>query len=436
MDVHLRALRYFVAVAEQLHFGRAAESLYVSQPALSKQIRSLESQLRVRLFDRDPRTVRLTAAGTALLPVARELLAQWARGEAAVAAAADAAESTLTIGMSTGLGRDLLPAVRARLAEIAPSAGLRLRQVSWKDPVAGIGGETGEDGVDAAFVWLPLRADRFAWIMVATEPRIVLMPRSHPCAGESQIAFDTLLEEPFLALPADAGAARDHWLAVEARGGRAPVIGAEIASTDETREALLAGLGICLVAAGNVPLFRHDDLVAIPVTGVGRRSWCLPGVVGTTDRCWEPSSPRRGRPVAEVTPLCDQTEHRGDQGDAHRDELDHRAARPGEAPGLEVVADVRREDRADEECGRHHDRRDEDPPAAYGEDDQGDHREDDRAGWDGGVLRPSGYLQRDRCGCHEQADDDEVTETHGAESRRPQRLVNPPRGGADVRGSA
>lgn len=269
MDVHLRALRYFVAVAEQLHFGRAAESLYVSQPALSKQIRSLESQLRVRLFDRDRRTVQLTAAGAALLPVAREILMQWARGEAAVAAAVDAAESTITIGMSTGLGRDLLPAVRARLAEIAPKAGLRLRQVSWKDPVAGIGGETGDDGVDAAFVWLPLRSDRFEWMTVATEPRMMLMSASHPRAGESQIEFATILGEPFLALPTDAGDARDYWLAVEARGGRAPVIGAEVASTDETREALLAGLGVCLVAAGNVPLFRHDDLVAIPVSGVG-----------------------------------------------------------------------------------------------------------------------------------------------------------------------
>jgi DNA-binding transcriptional LysR family regulator len=269
MDVHLRALRYFVAVAEQLHFGRAAESLYVSQPSLSKQIRSLESQLRVRLFDRDRRTVQLTTAGTELLPVAREMLMQWERGAAAVAAAADSAESTLTIGMSTGLGRDLLPAVRARLAEIAPRAGLRLRQVSWKDPAAGIGGGTGADGVDAAFVWLPQRSDRFAWMTVATEPRLVLMPTSHPRAGERQIEFATILDEPFLALPTDAGAARDYWLAVEARGGRPPLIGAEIASTDETREALLSGLGICLVAAGNVSLFRHDDLVAIPVSGVG-----------------------------------------------------------------------------------------------------------------------------------------------------------------------
>ena len=68
MDVHLRDLRYFVAVAQHLHFTRAAETLYVSQPALSKQIRALERQLRVTLFERDHSTVRLTRAGTELLP--------------------------------------------------------------------------------------------------------------------------------------------------------------------------------------------------------------------------------------------------------------------------------------------------------------------------------------------------------------------------------
>ncbi len=68
MDVHLRNLRYFVPVAEHLHFTRAAEALFVSQPALSKQVRALEAQLRVPLFDRDRQHVRLTSAGAALLP--------------------------------------------------------------------------------------------------------------------------------------------------------------------------------------------------------------------------------------------------------------------------------------------------------------------------------------------------------------------------------
>jgi DNA-binding transcriptional LysR family regulator len=77
MDVHLRDLRYFVVVAEHLHFTRAAEALFISQPALSKQVRVLETHLRTPLFERDRREVRLTPAGAALLPRARALLEGW-----------------------------------------------------------------------------------------------------------------------------------------------------------------------------------------------------------------------------------------------------------------------------------------------------------------------------------------------------------------------
>jgi DNA-binding transcriptional LysR family regulator len=86
MDVHLRDLRYFVAVAEELHFTRAAERLFVSQPALSKQIRQLERDLRVMLLQRDHRTVSLTPAGAALLPTAQALLRDWEAAQHAIAA--------------------------------------------------------------------------------------------------------------------------------------------------------------------------------------------------------------------------------------------------------------------------------------------------------------------------------------------------------------
>ena len=91
MDVHLRDLRYFVAVAQQLHFTRAAETLYVSQPALSKQIRALERQLRVTLFERDHGTVRLTRAGTELLPHAERMVASWESAKSALSKASDCA---------------------------------------------------------------------------------------------------------------------------------------------------------------------------------------------------------------------------------------------------------------------------------------------------------------------------------------------------------
>ncbi|WP_328679374.1 LysR family transcriptional regulator [Streptomyces sp. NBC_00343] len=272
-DVHVRDLRYFVAVAEELHFTRAAEKLYVSQPALSKQIRALERQLGAELFRRDRQGVALTGAGAALLPYARRVLAVWAEGASALAEVSAAEHSTLVVGMSTSPGRGgLLPAIRSRFTAARPAANVRLRQVSWDDPTAGLA----DGDADVAFVWLPLPdAERYGWTVVAEEPRLVALPETHPLAARAEVDFADLVDEPFLALPSDAGPLRDHWLALDARGGRLPRIGAEIASTEETYEALVAGLGICLVATGNARLITLGGVITRPVHGISPSRYAL-----------------------------------------------------------------------------------------------------------------------------------------------------------------
>jgi DNA-binding transcriptional LysR family regulator len=266
MDVHGRDLRYFVAVAEDLHFTRAAERLFISQPALSKQIRMLERQLGAPLFDRGRDGARLTPVGEALLPHARRVLAAWDIGWAEVERARSSQRSILVAGMSTSPGRGgLLPAIRSRFTELHPEATVQLRQVGWNDSTAGLA----ERAVDVAFVWLPLPdPGRYRWIVVAEEPRLVAMADSHPLAGHDVIEFAELMDEPFLALPPDAGPLRDYWLALDARDGRLPRIGAEIASTDETYEALVDGRGVCLVAAGNAPLITLGGVTTRPVHGI------------------------------------------------------------------------------------------------------------------------------------------------------------------------
>jgi DNA-binding transcriptional LysR family regulator len=271
MDVHGRDLRYFTAVAEELSFTRAAERLFISQPALSKQIRMLEKQLGVVLFERDRRTVRLTAAGEALLPHARAVLTAWQAAEAAVEEAKTAERGTLVVGMSTGPGRGLLPALRTRLLSRHPEARLVLRQVNWADPTAGLA----DGSSDVAFVWLPLPDDdRYRYAVVAREPRLVALPDGHPLAAraasdpEGKVDFADLLDEPFLALPPEAGALRDYWLALDARNGRPPRIAGVVASAEETYEAVAAGQGVALLATGNAPLVVRDEVTAVPVRGV------------------------------------------------------------------------------------------------------------------------------------------------------------------------
>ncbi|MFD3522356.1 LysR family transcriptional regulator [Streptomyces sp. NPDC058653] len=266
MDVHCRDLRYFVAVAEELHFTRAAERLFVSQPALSKQVRVLERSLGAPLFDRDRRGVRLTSAGAALLPHARRVLAEWEAGLVEFEAAKAAQRATLAVGMSTSPGRGgMLPAIRSRFTAAHPDAVLTLRQVSWHDTTAGLADGTS----DVAFVWLPLPdADRYRWLVMAEEPQLVALAETHRLALRETVDFADLRDEPFLALPGSAGPLRDHWLALDAREGCPPVIGAEIASPDETYEALVDGLGVCLLASGNAPLVARPGVVTRPVAGL------------------------------------------------------------------------------------------------------------------------------------------------------------------------
>ncbi|MER0482168.1 LysR family transcriptional regulator [Streptomyces sp. Edi2] len=271
MDVHGRDLRYFAAVAEELNFTRAAERLFVSQPALSKQIRMLEKQVGADLFHRDRRAVRLTGVGEALLPHARGMLAAWEAAEAAVEEASAAELHTLVIGMSTSPGRGLLPALRTRLVSRYPQARPVLRQVNWADPSAGLA----DGSSDVAFVWLPLQdGDRYRHAVVAQEPRLVALPQGHPLAaraaadGEGAVDFTELLDEPFLALPSEAGPLRDYWLALDARDGRAPLIGGVVGSAEETYEAVANGQGVALLATGNAPLVVRDEVIAVPVRGI------------------------------------------------------------------------------------------------------------------------------------------------------------------------
>jgi DNA-binding transcriptional LysR family regulator len=265
MDVHVRDLRYFVAVAEELSFTRAAERLFVSQPALSKQLRQLEGALGFRLLRRDHRSVELTAAGAALLPPARALVEDWEQARRAAAAAAASEAATLRVGLSTSVGRGLLPRVTERFAMGHPAWKLALRQVPWSDPTAGLA----DGSSDVALVWLPVpNPDAFGWVVIATEPRWVALPQTHPLVGRDEVDFAELLDEPFLALPASAGPLRDYWLALDHRGDRPARIAAEVRNADETFEAIANGIGLALLAAGNAAIYQRPGIAVRPVRGL------------------------------------------------------------------------------------------------------------------------------------------------------------------------
>lgn len=264
MDAHLRDLRYFVATAEELNFTRAAERLYLSQPALSKQIRGLETTLHARLFRRDRRQVELTAAGMALYAVSRTLLREWDDGVAVVADAAAAESRVLRAGTLTAIGRALYPAITEYFSKRQPGWQVELRSFGWGDSTAGLH----DHAADAAFVWLPIDEGDIETAILVTERIFVAISAQHPLAGRQVVDFSELVDEPIIALPALAGSQRDFWLAVDARAGRAPIVAAEASATDEKFEVVSSGAAITLLAEGNAKIYSREGIVCIPVNGL------------------------------------------------------------------------------------------------------------------------------------------------------------------------
>ncbi|WP_049559962.1 LysR family transcriptional regulator [Nonomuraea sp. SBT364] len=260
MDVHLRDLRYFVAVAEELNVTRAAERLFVSQPALSKQLRALERQLGCTLFDRGPGGVTLTRQGAALLPVAADLLDRWNAGYETARAAAPT--GTLVIGLQTAVGRGLQQEALRRFRAAMPGWEVALRLVNWHDPSGGLA----DGSSDVAFLWLPTPPGLETHVLV-TERRCVVLPADHPLAALEEVPFDRLRDEPFIALPAAAGPLRDFWLGRDARDDE-PVVGVTASTPEEVFEAVTGGLGVVLVAEGNAQLYKRPGMLYRPVTGL------------------------------------------------------------------------------------------------------------------------------------------------------------------------
>ena len=210
-DAHVRDLRYFLAVADALSFTRAAQALFVSQPALSKQVRGLEARLGTELFARGHRSIALTDAGRALLPRAERIVAEWDGAVAELRAVTDTARHTVVVGFHTRIGRGLVPAISAALEQRLPGWRLQFRQVPWGDPSVGLNDGT----VDVAVGWLPVPGSGIAHRVAATEPRWVALPVGHPLLAHPGIPFAQLAAEPFVALPDSAGPMREFWLAVD-----------------------------------------------------------------------------------------------------------------------------------------------------------------------------------------------------------------------------
>ncbi|MGW2633932.1 LysR family transcriptional regulator [Streptomyces chattanoogensis] len=265
MDVDTRLLRYFVAVAEEGTLTRAAARLFVSQPALTKQIKQLETQLGVRLFSRSRTGMALTEPGRALAERVPGLLADWDQALRETKSAANRAACVLRVGFLASAANEATPRIIADFARRRPGWWADMRQAAWSNPSAGLA----EGDVDVALLRLPFPGqDALRTTVLFTEPRWVALPTGHPLAPCDLIAFHDLWDEPFVAAPPESGWWRDHWLATDERDGHPVRIGAVTDLPDDWLSAIANGYGIALAPASAARFYARPGVVYRPVSGV------------------------------------------------------------------------------------------------------------------------------------------------------------------------
>ena len=201
--MELRHLRYFVAVAEELHFRRAAERLHVAQPAVSEQIRKLESELGVQLFNRTQRSVSLTPSGEAMLGEARRVLRQADVAQMAARNAADDAQTRLRIGYLS----DSLPTRVSRAMRMLTASAPAVQVSLETGPALGLIESVRSEQLDVAVVGLPAPTRGLRATPGGHEGMVAALPVTHPLASGTPIPIERLAPERLVTLPRDANPA-------------------------------------------------------------------------------------------------------------------------------------------------------------------------------------------------------------------------------------
>ncbi len=245
LDIELRHLRYFIAVAEELSFTRAAERLHLAQPALSQQIRQLEARVSSTLFVRSPH-VALTPAGAALLPAARRALTQVQQAAAIATKVGAGRTAVLHIGLSSAASLTLFPrVVRAFIAQ-RPDIAIRMREMHSTDQLEAIR----SGALDVAVVRETVSDQSLVLRELLREPLMIILPSRHHLARLGAVPLARCANEPFVMFPrSGAPILHDQIVGMCREAGFTPRVENE-AHEWHTMAALVgAGFGVCIAPA-------------------------------------------------------------------------------------------------------------------------------------------------------------------------------------------
>ncbi|MEN7331268.1 LysR substrate-binding domain-containing protein [Pseudomonas aeruginosa] len=247
--MELRHLRYFIAVAEELHFGRAAERLGISQPPLSQQIQALEEEIGARLFERTNRRVELTDAGRLFLDESRQVLAQVDKAVLLARRAHLGELGELKIGFTSSAPfTSTIPSSIHAFRKAYPDVHLDLQEMSSRQVLKALLEESLQVGVIRPLA-LP---DAVHWVELFREPLVAVLRADHPLAAGSEdgLAIAALAEEPFVFFPRSYGTGLyNQVIALTRQAGFSPRIAQEASEAMTIIGLVSAGLGVSILPA-------------------------------------------------------------------------------------------------------------------------------------------------------------------------------------------
>jgi DNA-binding transcriptional LysR family regulator len=283
MNIELRHLRYFVAVAEESSFTAAAHRVHVAQQVLSTQIRQLEDAVGTQLLNRTNKGATLTPAGVAFLTSARETLAGLDRGVAAARNAARAVTGKLIVGVGSGCENETRTRLLTAFEAAYPDVEMSIQAFDMTQPSAGLL----DHSSDVALIRPPVAAPGIELTVVRSEPRMFALPAGHPLAGREELRLADVAGLPFITADlatdgCEPRAWQDDWLIRPRPGGDVPIIGATARTVDAWCEHVAAGHGIGLCPASAARFHSRPGICFVPSAGVPPATMCVAWRAGDT----------------------------------------------------------------------------------------------------------------------------------------------------------
>ena len=262
--MEFRHLRYFLAVAEELHFARAAERLHIEQSPLSRAIRELEEELGAQLFVRTSRSTRLTLAGKLLMENAPRVLLALDQARESVKAAANGFHGRLRVALSDGITPSRLPALLARCREEDPEIEIRLFEVPLAQQLSGLR----DDLYDVGFSMADEVGDGIIIEPAWEDELMVAMPARHELLAHRRVPLDEVLQHPLVL--GDPAVSEGHAKQIDRilrKQDREPLIEQYVATFDVMMTFVSAGLALGLAGAAHIASSHEPGVVGRPLAG-------------------------------------------------------------------------------------------------------------------------------------------------------------------------